>query len=76
VAEVIASGSGVSRLPPRYREVVLLCDVEEMKYKEIAEVPAISIGTVMSRIARARKLLRESCAGERRESSSSAGKVK
>ncbi len=39
-------------LPLRYREVILLCDVEEMKYKKIAEVLAIPIGTVMSRIAR------------------------
>lgn len=40
-------------LPLRYREVILLCDVEEMKYKEIAEVLPIPIGTVMSRIASA-----------------------
>ena len=65
----------LERLPPGYREVVLLYDVEEMRYKDIAEVLAIPIGIVMSRIARARKLLRESFAGERRESSASAGKV-
>lgn len=51
--------SALERLPVEYREVVLLCDVEEMKYKEIAEVLAIPIGTVMSRVARARKLLRQ-----------------
>jgi RNA polymerase sigma-70 factor (ECF subfamily) len=39
-------------------EVILLCDVEEMKYKEIATVLEIPIGTVMSRIARARTALR------------------
>jgi RNA polymerase sigma-70 factor, ECF subfamily len=39
-------------------EVILLCDVEEMKYKEIASVLEIPIGTVMSRIARARTALR------------------
>jgi RNA polymerase sigma-70 factor, ECF subfamily len=38
--------------------VILLCDVEEMKYKEIATVLDIPIGTVMSRIARARAFLR------------------
>jgi RNA polymerase sigma-70 factor (ECF subfamily) len=41
-------------------EVILLCDVEEMKYREIAVVLDIPIGTVMSRIARARAALRES----------------
>jgi RNA polymerase sigma-70 factor (ECF subfamily) len=42
-----------------YREVIVLCDVEEMKYREIAEVLHIPVGTVMSRIARARRQLRE-----------------
>ena len=61
-------------LPLRYREVILLCDVEEMKYKEIAEVLAIPIGTVMSRIARGRKLLREWLAAERTGASPAFGK--
>src|SRR6516162_723280 len=52
-------------LPPAYREVIVLCDVEEMKYAEIAEVLQVPIGTVMSRLARARKLLRQALAGER-----------
>jgi RNA polymerase sigma-70 factor (ECF subfamily) len=39
-------------------EVLLLCDVEEMKYKDIAVVLEIPIGTVMSRVARARGALR------------------
>jgi DNA-directed RNA polymerase specialized sigma24 family protein len=37
----------------------LLCDVEEMPYREIAETLSIPIGTVMSRIARARKQVRD-----------------
>ncbi len=47
-------------LPVIFREVVLLCDVEEMSYQEIADSLAIPIGTVMSRLARARQNLRES----------------
>jgi RNA polymerase sigma-70 factor, ECF subfamily len=46
-------------LPVNYREVVLLCEIEEMAYKEIAQVLGVPIGTVMSRLARARKMLRE-----------------
>jgi RNA polymerase sigma-70 factor (ECF subfamily) len=45
-------------LPLVYREALLLCDVEELAYKEIAAVIGIPIGTVMSRIARARQALR------------------
>lgn len=47
-------------LPVILREVVLLCDVEEMSYQEIADTLGIPIGTVMSRLARARQTLRES----------------
>jgi RNA polymerase sigma-70 factor, ECF subfamily len=45
-------------LPVPFREVVLLCDVEDMAYEEIAQVLSIPIGTVMSRLHRARKALR------------------
>lgn len=41
-----------------HREILLLCEVEEMSYEEIAQVLAIPIGTVMSRLYRARKALR------------------
>jgi RNA polymerase sigma-70 factor (ECF subfamily) len=46
------------RIPAQYQEVVLLCDVEELTYKEIAQALAIPIGTVMSRLHRGRALLR------------------
>ena len=49
----------MEKLSPPLIEVILLCDVEEMKYREIAQVLDVPIGTVMSRIARARAALRE-----------------
>ena len=45
-------------LPLPFREILLLCEVEEMSYQEISEALAIPIGTVMSRLSRARKALR------------------
>jgi RNA polymerase sigma-70 factor, ECF subfamily len=51
--------TAMEKLPAPLLEVILLCDVEEMKYREIASVLDIPIGTVMSRIARARASLRE-----------------
>jgi RNA polymerase sigma-70 factor (ECF subfamily) len=48
----------LTRIPSNYREVILLADVQEFAYKEIAEILDIPIGTVMSRINRGRKLLR------------------
>ena len=45
-------------LPQHYQEVVILSDVEEMSYKEIADALAIPTGTVMSRLHRGRSLLR------------------
>src|SRR5580658_6116307 len=45
-------------LPVHFREVLLLCEVEEMSYQEIGEALSIPIGTVMSRLSRARKALR------------------
>jgi RNA polymerase sigma-70 factor (ECF subfamily) len=47
-------------LPVQYREVIVLCDVEEMSYQEIAETLAIPAGTVMSRLSRGRRAMRES----------------
>ncbi|HEY1263029.1 MAG TPA: sigma-70 family RNA polymerase sigma factor [Terriglobales bacterium] len=46
-------------LPVQFREILLLCEVEEMSYQEIAETVGIPIGTVMSRLSRARRALRE-----------------
>ena len=58
LSDKAAVEAAMGQLPPPLLEVILLCDVEEMKYKEIATVLEIPIGTVMSRIARARQTLR------------------
>jgi len=49
----------IGQLPVTFREVLLLADVEEMKYQEVADALSIPIGTVMSRLARARRQVRE-----------------
>jgi len=46
------------QIPQHHQEVILLCDVEDMTYKEIAAALDIPIGTVMSRLHRGRELLR------------------
>jgi RNA polymerase sigma-70 factor (ECF subfamily) len=48
----------LEELPVHFREILLLCEVEEMSYQEIAETLGIPAGTVMSRLFRARKALR------------------
>src|SRR3984893_1722010 len=45
----------IEQLPIAFREVILLCDVEDASYREIAEILSIPIGTVMSGLARGRK---------------------
>ena len=49
----------IDDLPVEFREVLLMCDVEGMRYKEIAEALSIPIGTVTSRLLRARAKLRK-----------------
>jgi RNA polymerase sigma-70 factor (ECF subfamily) len=50
-------------LPEAFREAVVLRDLQEMSYAEIAGALGIPVGTVMSRIHRGRALLREALAG-------------
>jgi RNA polymerase sigma factor (sigma-70 family) len=49
----------LDRLPPDFREVIVLREIEGLSYKEISEVVNVPAGTVMSRLARARKRLQE-----------------
>jgi RNA polymerase sigma-70 factor (ECF subfamily) len=59
--------AALEKLPAIFREVLLLCEVEEMSYQEIAETLEVPIGTVMSRLYRARRALRATLQGESRE---------
>jgi len=51
--------AAIETLPAEFRETLILREMEDMSYREIAAVTAVPIGTVMSRLARARALLRE-----------------
>ena len=51
--------AAIAGLPVEYREVIVLRELEDMSYKEISGVVKIPIGTVMSRLARGRDLLRD-----------------
>jgi RNA polymerase sigma factor (sigma-70 family) len=52
----------LSELPPSFREIVVLRDIEGLSYKEISSVTELPLGTVMSRLARARKRLQTDAA--------------
>jgi RNA polymerase sigma-70 factor, ECF subfamily len=55
----------LERLPPEFREVIVLRELEGLSYKEISDVAGVPVGTVMSRLSRARRRLQEAlCAGE------------
>ncbi|HZU34103.1 MAG TPA: sigma-70 family RNA polymerase sigma factor [Candidatus Angelobacter sp.] len=58
-ADTLLVQSAIASLSPVFKEVILLADIEEMKYQEIAEALDVPTGTVMSRLARARKQVRE-----------------
>lgn len=61
-ADADAVRRAIADLPLEFREIVILREMEGFSYKEIAELAAVPIGTVMSRLARARKLLQKSLA--------------
>ena len=58
--------SALDKLPVQFRELIVLREFEEMSYKEIALIAGIPIGTVMSRLARARERLKD-CLGRRQD---------
>ena len=56
--------AALDRVPSDFRAVLLLVDVEEFAYREAAEILQVPIGTVMSRVSRGRRLLREALGGK------------
>lgn len=50
--------NALDELPVNFREIILLCDLEELTYKEIGQTLGLPVGTVMSRLSRARSALR------------------
>jgi RNA polymerase sigma-70 factor, ECF subfamily len=52
-------GDALDRLPAQHREVIVLVGLEEMSYRDVAEIIGVPIGTVMSRLSRARSQLRD-----------------
>jgi len=55
--------AALERIPVLYREAVVLADVQEFSYKEVAATLSVPVGTVMSRLSRGRKLLRAELSG-------------
>src|SRR5690348_17530765 len=51
--------AALDQLPLAFREIVVMADVEEFSYKEVADTLKLPLGTVMSRLSRGRKLLRD-----------------
>jgi RNA polymerase sigma-70 factor (ECF subfamily) len=60
--------AALERLPEEFREAIVLRELEDLSYKEIAVIARVPIGTVMSRLARARKLMLQHLQHAQRES--------
>ncbi len=65
--EAAALGNALEALPPEFREIMVLRELEGLSYREIAQVAGIAVGTVMSRLARGRERVLRRLAGHRDE---------
>jgi RNA polymerase sigma-70 factor (ECF subfamily) len=63
-ADASAVEAALAALPLPFREVLVMREINELSYREIAEATGVPIGTVMSRLARARKLMLVALKGE------------
>ena len=59
MANVERVRNAIARLPPEFREIIVLREMEDYSYKEIADIVQVPVGTVMSRLARGRKQLQK-----------------
>jgi RNA polymerase sigma-70 factor, ECF subfamily len=57
-ADAAMLNRAIEALPPGFREVIVLRELEELSYKEIADITGVALGTVMSRLSRGRQMLR------------------
>ena len=64
LADAEAVRRAIEELPVEFREIVILREMEGFSYKEIADLAGVPLGTVMSRLARARRLLQKQLAKE------------
>jgi RNA polymerase sigma-70 factor, ECF subfamily len=69
VADAEMVNAAIGELPLEFREVLILRELEDLSYKEIAKIVDVPLGTVMSRLARARKLLQQSLRSRQAEES-------
>jgi RNA polymerase sigma-70 factor (ECF subfamily) len=60
----------IDQIPEPFRETLILRELEEMSYKEIAAIAQVPIGTIMSRLARARQMLADLLLPEARKARS------
>ncbi len=64
LADAVAVRHAIAELPVEFREIIVLREMEGLDYKEIAGLAGVPIGTVMSRLSRARKRLQKRLAGK------------